>query len=286
MESIQELIFKGNIHHLVDELHTENISNTSSLRKFHNLIKSQLIFNAKRNTNGENLLDIACGRGGDIIKWSISKFKFVTAFDSDKKSIYESNDFDGAIKRFKTIKSTMYTPKCFFWNFSAIDPNILNNLNSKDLGKIYDVISCQFAIHYFVNDIDILLNMVSKKIKVGGLFIGTTVDGDLLNLNLKNGNIDLPFLRVYKESDYKYTYEIINNGVNETYYDYRGALPEYFVFKDKLIEKCKEYSLELVSIKNFHEWKETINTNLSKNEEVISFLNFSFVFKKVTQVLF
>lgn len=281
METIQELIFKGNIHPLDEELCKENVTNTSSLRNFHNLIKSHLIFNAKRNTNGENLLDIACGRGGDIIKWSKAKFKFVTAFDSDKKSIYEQNDFDGAIKRFKSIKSTMFTPKCFFWNFSAIDHNILNNLNSKDAGKIYDVISCQFAIHYFVNDIDILLNMVSNKIKVGGLFIGTTVDGDLLKLNLEKRNIDLPFLKVHKESEYEYIYEIKNNGVNETYYDYRGALPEYFVFKDKLIKKCKEYSLELVSIKNFHEWKEIINTNLSKNEEIISFLNFSFVFKRV-----
>lgn len=281
METIQELILKGNIHLLDEELYNENVTNTSSLRNFHNLIKSHLILTAKRNTYGENLLDIACGRGGDIMKWSKAKFKFVTAFDSDKKSIYESNDFDGAIKRFKSIKTTLFTPKCFFWNFSAIDPNILTNLNSKDAGKIYDVISCQFAIHYFVNDIDILLNMVSNKIKVGGLFIGTTVDGDLLNLNLEKGNIDLPFLKVYKETEYKYIYEIKNNGINETYYDYRGALSEFFVFKDKLIEKCKEYSLELVSIKNFHEWKEIFNSNLSKNEEIISFLNFSFVFKRV-----
>ena len=76
-----------------------NSPTTECIRKFHNWIKLQLILDSKRVTNGSNLLDVAVGRGGDIIKWSKAKFKYVIGFDSDSKSIYEKNDFDGAYKK-------------------------------------------------------------------------------------------------------------------------------------------------------------------------------------------
>ncbi len=38
------------------------------LRKFHNWVKMQLILDAKKKTNGHTLLDVAVGRGGDIMK--------------------------------------------------------------------------------------------------------------------------------------------------------------------------------------------------------------------------
>ena len=142
-------IYKQDFEHLT----------TESLRKFHNWIKLQLILDAKKNTPGEKLLDVAVGRGGDIFKWSKAKFKYVTGFDSDSKSIYEKNDFEGAIKRYSSVKSETNTPKCFFWNISAVDPFVLNILNGKDRNSIYDVVSCQFSFHYFVNDIDIVLNL-------------------------------------------------------------------------------------------------------------------------------
>lgn len=281
---IKELINNGKIHDIFVELYSDIPKNTDSLRDFHNKIKSSLILDAKIKTNGEKLLDVAVGRGGDLMKWSRARFKYVTGFDSDKKSIYEKHEFDGAIKRFQDVKGTIAVPKCFFWNISATDPNVLEILNGKDRGAIYDVVSCQFSIHYFISEIDITLNMISKKLKKGGLFIGTTVDGDLLFKNLREGNIHIPFLNVSKTTEKSYIYEITNNVISsktETYYEYRGALSEYFVFKEELIEKCKKYSLELVRMQNFHEWNAQIKTQLSLHEQIISYFNFSFVFVKV-----
>jgi hypothetical protein len=189
-----------------------------------------------------------------------------------------------AIKRFQNVKGSIYTPKCFFWNISATDPNLLEILNGKDRGVIYDVVSCQFSIHYFISEIDITLNMISKKLRKGGLFVGTTVDGDLLFKNLKGGNINIPFLNVSKTTEKSYIYEITNNSESsktESYYEYRGSLSEYFVFKEELIEKCKKHSLELVRMQNFHEWNEQIKTRLNLHEQIISYFNFSFVFLKI-----
>jgi len=152
MKSTIDIVYSGNIR-------DEDISDfmTGSLRKFHNWIKMRLITDAQKTTQGTKLLDVAVGRGGDIFKWSNARFKYVTGFDSDSKSIYEKYNFDGAIKRYTTVKSEANMPKCFFWNISATNPNVLNLLNSKDRGNIYDVVSCQFSFHYFVNDIDIVL---------------------------------------------------------------------------------------------------------------------------------
>jgi ubiquinone/menaquinone biosynthesis C-methylase UbiE len=255
------------------------------LRKFHNWVKMQLILDAKKKTNGHTLLDVAVGRGGDIMKWTNSKLKFVTGFDIDNKSIYEKNSFDGAIKRYHSVKHLPNVPRCYFWNISAIDPFALNLINGKDNNKIYDIVSCQFSFHYFVNDIDITLNMISKKLKTNGYFIGTAADGDVISslLSLNNGHFENDTLCLKRTDDQgMYSFELKSvKSSRETYFEYRGASIEYFLYKDHLIEKCKNHGLELIEIKNFSEIYDNYKYNLTENEQICSFLNFSFVFKKV-----
>lgn len=253
------------------------------LRKFHNWIKQQLIFESKRLTNGSKLLDVAVGRGGDIFKWSKAGFKYVTGFDSDAKSIYEKNDFDGAIKRFNGVKSEMNMPKCYFWHMSATDPFILNLLNGKDHNTIYDVVSCQFSFHYFVEDINVVLNMISKKLKSKGIFIGTATDGDLIKQNLKNTPVIIKSainLKYISEDMYEFSLNSEKTS-RETYFEYRGVSREYYLSKAFLIEKCKEFNMYPVRILSFHEWNSTYSgMQLPKEEMACSFLNFSFVFQK------
>jgi len=278
-QEIIQCIQNGEVNKVFEFVYENIPENTDSLRKFHNLIKQNLIHESKRKTDGKKLMDVAVGRGGDIMKWSKANFRYVTAFDNDKKSIYEKNEFDGAIKRYQQVKCT---PKCFFWNISATDQNVLEIVNSKDRGEIYDVVSCQFAFHYFVKDIDTVLNLVSKKLRKDGLFIGTASDGDLMKKNLENGNITIPFLNIEQKDSDSYTYDITSRGNDrQLYFEYRGALSEYYLHKDYFIKKCKEYSLEPVNILSFHEWKQNLKYELSVAETIISYFNFSFVFKKV-----
>jgi len=254
-----------------------NTERTENLRKFHNWIKLQLIL---KSNNKNNLLDVACGRGGDLIKWSKAKIKYVTAFDSDARSLYEKNEFDGAIKRYSSMKSIPNMPKVFFWNISAIDPKVLDMVNSKDNGRMYDIVSCQFSMHYFVKEIDIVLNMISKKLNTGGHFIGTATDGDLIKTF---GNIDNDILKVNIISEEMYTFELFSGNTDrETYFQINGTSTEYFLHKSVLIDKCKEYNLELVSILNFSEWTMKYSgPEMSQNEQIASFLNFSFRFVKI-----
>jgi SAM-dependent methyltransferase len=254
-----------------------------SLRKFHNWIKQQLILESKRITGGTKLLDVAVGRGGDIFKWTKAKFKYVTGFDSDNGSIYEKNQFDGAIKRYNSVKSQINVPKCYFWNMSATNPDILTLLNGKDRNCIYDVVSCQFSFHYFVKDIDVVLNMISKKLKSKGVFIGTATDGDLIKENLKESDvIDKNAIKINRIDDKMYEFFLISEKTSrETYFEYKGTSKEYFLTKDFLIEKCKQYNMYPLRVIGFHEWNfNYTGIEMSINEMACSFLNFSFIFQK------
>lgn len=272
---IYENILSGNVPEL-------NNTSTESLRKFHNWIKLQLILDSKRMTNGTKLLDVAVGRGGDILKWSKARFKYVTGFDSDSKSIYEKNDFDGAIKRYTGVKSQMNMPKCYFWNLSATDPFILNKLNGKDRDCIYDVVSCQFSFHYFVKEIDIVLDMISKKLKPGGIFIGTAMNGERVKQILSNGNIKNNAMTIEHVDENMYAFTMNSEKTSrETYFEYRGASTEYYLYKDYFIEKCKTFNLLPVMITDFHEWnKKYTGQELTVEDMYCSFLNFSFLFQK------
>ena len=276
--SVFDFIDKGILNNIEFNFLTDE-----PLRKFHNWIKQQLIFESKRMTDGTKLLDISVGRGGDIFKWSRAKFKYVTGFDCDAKSIYEKNEFDGAIKRFNTVKSQTNMPKCYFWHMSATDPFILNLLNGKDNNCVYDVVSCQFSFNYFVKDINIVLNMISKKLKSKGVFIGTAADGDLIKKNLKNNpEINKSAISLKYISDEMYEFSLISKKTSrETYFEYQGKSTEYYLFKEFLIEKCKEFNMYPISILGFHEWNNIYNElTLSDEELACSFLNFSFIFQK------
>ena len=64
---------------------TENDTYTiNNMRTFHNLIKRQLYL---KYSQPSNLLDLACGKGGDIQKWLQCEFKFIMAIDSNENSI-------------------------------------------------------------------------------------------------------------------------------------------------------------------------------------------------------
>lgn len=279
---------------------TNKSKQIDNLRKFHNYIKLQLILQASKETNAQNLLDIACGRGGDLQKWLKINLKYILAFDSHSTSIYSStqkgDSFDGAIARFRNIKK-YYKGKIPFINFqnlNILDNNILSILNNIDSNKLYDIVSCQFAFHYFSKNDIILnntLNVISKKLKKGGLFIGTCTDGDLVSNILSNGNVNIPLLTLIKgdtSSNYLFYIqtEYSQKLTRQNYFELQGVSSEFYVYKQKFKDIAYKNNLELIEYKSFYDWYQDFKiqdkqTELSIYEMVISFLNFSFIFKKI-----
>lgn len=299
---IECIIQYGKINNFIISEKADNIDN---LRKFHNYIKSNLIINRCLEVNAKSLLDIACGRGGDLQKWLNHrlKLKYILGFDSHSESIYSSikkgNSFDGAIARFNGIKKTYSGqpgkfPFINFQHLSILDTNILSKLNTIDKNNIYDMVSCQFALHYFSQNTETLsrtLELVSKKLKKGGLFIGTATDGDRIFKILQNSNVNIPLLTLMKGSEGISNYLFYINTQSKTltrqnYFELQGVSSEFYLFKQKLTEIAIVYNLELLEYKSFYDYYQDYKKDksfkpMSIYEMIISFLNFSFTFKKI-----
>ena len=64
------------------------------------------------------------------------------------------------------------------------------NLAKVFRGRTFDVVSCQFAIHYFFGTreaFERVLGGVASLLKSGGYFLCTTIDGDKLRKMLLDG---------------------------------------------------------------------------------------------------
>ena len=188
------------------------------------------------------------------------------------------------------------------------------NINKKEIthGQIskyhnimydkFDVVSCQFAIHYmFENDdkLDAFCANVNKVMKVGSYFIGTCLNGNLVNDMLskskKGKEIGIVNDNVVWMLEKKYdTFEPKNTGQKISVYleSINVIHDEYLVDFDLLIDKLKEYDINILtdtdlkmlklneSINTFDKWYDDKEYGLDDVFKKYSFLNSWFVFKK------
>ena len=190
---------------------TSKKTSTRALRDFHNLyVKTSLLDSVAKR--GDTLIDLAVGKGGDFPKWIGANLKFVFGIDISRDNI--QNRLDGACARFLNYKKKFRKmPDALFVNgnssvnirsgnalYSEKDKQITKAVfgegpkDAKALGKgVYkeygiasegfDICSIQFAIHYMFENQNTLQNFlrnVSEVTKVGGYFIGTSYDGQLM----------------------------------------------------------------------------------------------------------
>ena len=206
-----------------------NSKKLTCLRSFHNYIKSVLIKSV--STKGDILIDLACGKAGDLSKWTNAKLSFVLGIDNSPDNI--DNRVDGACARYLNFKkSHKHVPDSLFVtgnsslnirNGSAMKTDKGVHLikavfgeggrDEKRLGKGiikqygrassgFNVTSCQFALHYFFKDIDTLegfIKNIAEVTKLGGYFIATAYDGKTVFNMLKNKNIE-DGVSIYEEN--------------------------------------------------------------------------------------
>lgn len=148
----------------------------------------------------------------------------------------------------------------------------------------FDVVSCMFAIHYFFESEEKLegfLNNVATNIKTNGLFICTFMDGDIVEkelglkgivegrMNFGNNNTTViwAIIKRFLNEDDNY-----NKRIDVYIENTRKLIPEYLVKFDFLIEKAREFGLELVESElfsqTFNKYKENINKNVNKQSSI------------------
>lgn len=201
---------------------------TKPQNDFHNMIKTMLInqyIKPEFNNNKKvSVLDIGCGRGGEIYKYYNAHAKYVVGIEPSYDDLH--NLSDSAIRRYIKLKNTKPgVPPFNFINASFTIPltpeaqskvirdtsdNNLKLIKDKFNGKNkYDVLSCQFAFHYFLGDKtswDNTIDNINRTIADEGLLIITTFDGERVN-------------KVLNENNGKYTLYISKNGEKILYHD-------------------------------------------------------------------
>lgn len=253
----------------------------AGMRAYHNWIKSNMILTYCKNK--PSILDIGCGRGGDINKFISAKVGEVVGLDVDNNGLYVINNC--ADCRYKSLRrNNPNIPPMIFINANAkglfniksqekIIPD-MNNNNKKLINtylsgnKKYNVINCQFSLHYYLSD-EISWKNFCKNINDhtadNAYFLITTFDGKMIRDKLEkksklsvsytnNSGTKILFAEInklYADSDTNkigLAINLYNSMISEpgTY------ITEYIVEPDFLINSLKKNcGMELVESDSF-----------------------------------
>jgi mRNA (guanine-N7-)-methyltransferase len=262
---------------------------TINLRNFHNWIKSVLInkytrdvsFAIRKKTN-KNLklsgLDFGCGKGGDLKKWQRSQIGHLVGIDVSSTAVEDA--------RSRWMNTCQKSFQAIFINISGGAPE--SEFFAKIPQDIYfDVVSSQFVIHYLFEKEEYIhnaLNNLAKKLANGGYFLCTFPDSYVMIKRLKeigtkaaDGSITFgnEFYSIKFDDDHfpksklygiKYGFfldEAVGTRSPEGHIEY---VPEYLIVFDNFVSIAKQYGLEMVYHKNFHDFfKENIKNSYYYN---------------------
>jgi len=207
---------------------------------YHNRVKSRLYERFTRN--GDRLLDIGCGKGGDLHKWEHRRLHTVIAVDVNPAFIREAKR---RIERKRAMRTRVH-----FWQADAF----IDDLTSGAPGAPpYDAVSCMFCLHYAARDessIHRLCQNVGQSLRVGGVFFGICADGDRI---LQTGTFanDLVDVRIPPHGDGPWgrPYEFV---LSDSIIAERNV--EFVTQQSELVRVAAQYGLEPTSLADCAEW--------------------------------
>lgn len=298
--------------------------------QFHNLGIKGLLYSKVPKREGK-LLELACGKAGDLGRWEHSGFSLVVGVDVVADNIL--NAADGAYARVMSRRHRGQHPMNFMFlvgdcgksmetqddsdtvhlwrlvtgqsKYNERDPN--RHLHSKAKGG-FDMVSCQFAIHYFFKDagmLDSFMDNVSRNLKSGGVFVGTCMDANRVDClfddkgtiaeGRKNGGVLWAVMRRYDLP--RNTNGPYGNKVDVFLERTQQVIGEYLVDFEELTRVAASKGMVLDSTAlfgdTFHQLTENgcpaiealrTAVNNMKNDDIqkrFSFLNRWFVFRKM-----
>ncbi len=319
---------------------------TNNMTNFHNLwIKDKCLYEKFSKLNDKSLFEIACGPGGDINKWLKYKFNPIVGTDYSLDNIM--NETYGIYSRFLNVKKTVskntnmmflkmdsskkWTPEYIntleddlskkfgqtLWGINKPSNKYFNVFYDRINKNKFNLVSCQFAIHYFFESEQILDNFIDNLdliLKPGGYFFGTSLDGYLVDKKFKNDDVNGTNIiegfsyekrlwrikKEYNKFDMENPYNNIGSKILVFVETINKEFPEYLVDFQLLKQKLSEKNIELlndkeitdlnidakISTQTFDEVYNKINiTNSSQkmtSDELkeYSFLNRYFIFRK------
>ncbi|KAF7304686.1 mRNA cap guanine-N7 methyltransferase [Mycena kentingensis (nom. inval.)] len=235
------------------------------LKSFNNWVKSVLISRfahpalSKSKVSGKGprskgkILDMGCGKGGDLTKWAKARAGEVICVDIAAVSIEQAR------ARWQQMRGSSFNA-----TFAALD--CYTELLSKafqpaKLSIPFDVVSMQFCMHYAFETLQkarCMLENVSRWLRPGGVFIGTIPNAEQLLRNLEELPPDADELSfgngVYKIRFATRTHKSVF-GHKYWFYlqDAVDDVPEYIVHWENFVQLAAEFGLHPVYKEEFHD---------------------------------
>jgi hypothetical protein len=329
-------VFDDDIYY--NRVFDRNVSATRNMVVFHNNVKRRIIASLGKLITDKSVFEIACGKGNDLTKYLDAGFKTFIGVDNMMDNL--ENGKDGACVRALRLNKPEYkapdiklafvhmdfskriddayvkgvddldtrTLIRLIWNgvvptgkSSKVPMEVQNMKRFSNLAtQRFSVVSCQFAIHYFLankNMFERFLDNMVLLLQQGGYFIGTYLDGKKLDAKFKAANVkkgehitgaidNRVLWRVTKLYDalegdgnnFGKEIEVFMETINKPF-------KEYVVDFDAIRVMCEKRGMYLIekehsdiqgngSFETMHS-----HSSMSKPEEEYSFMNHYFVFK-------
>ena len=273
---------------------------------FHNRIKEGLY---KANVaKDDTLLELAMGRGGDMHKWKLVKPSKVVGVDLSLANIVSPTQ--GACVRYITDKKKHprdHLPPSLFVQGDMTSYPLFEQsdkympiLTGKESGSTaylaqfeglssFDVISCQFAMHYACESEETFRSFAKNLQKYGrSVFFGTCSDGQSVYSLLVGKRMHLFGREKEVAGEYVKQYEDMETWTDEFGLPVKVHLEsfetpavEYLVPFKRVTEILEEHGWELKETHLFRElYANQTHTTLTPEQQEFSFLNRSFVFTR------
>lgn len=228
------------------------------VRQINNFIKAVLFQTNIPQIRGRVFgLDLCCGKGGDLRKWDKAGVRHVVGVDIATESLREF------ISRYRSQNPPGSTARPRI-RFSA-------DIYAADLGSVrfweiwpaaltFDVVSCQFAIHYSFESEErarTMMRNAAERLKPGGCFFGTTLDDAVLMRKLKAAG----GARSFGNDFYRIEFNSLGPFTNPYGIQYNFQLdeavdpcPEFLVPLETFRHLGHEFGLDLILAQNLHEY--------------------------------
>jgi SAM-dependent methyltransferase len=280
---------------------------SKNMLNFHNTFIKEKLYQYSKSRNA-SLLELACGRAGDLKRWCAQRYGFVLGIDFSKDNIIDPRE--GSFAR--TIHSLMrkeqdvrsgkiearfaYMPPILYAvgdcalpirdgsaafakedmqsvellqyvfdkKFPSRSPfyNVIPALRGKAQNG-FDVVSCQFAVHYFFESrekLDGFFQNVADNLKPGGYFISTFMDGERVDRLLRGKNRAEGIVKesvvwaILKGYDQEFnSHNPYGNRIRVYLENINQLIPEYLVHFGFLVQYAETKGLRLVESKTFGE---------------------------------
>ncbi|XP_068423117.1 mRNA cap guanine-N7 methyltransferase [Clinocottus analis] len=230
------------------------------MRNFNNWLKSVLIGEVLDRVRGAgpqqiSVLDLGCGKGGDLLKWRRGGINHLVCADIAGVSVEQCQSRYEDMKKKSHVNEKIFSAQ--FINADCSKEVLSEKLDDQE--QMFDICSCQFVYHYSFESeqkANMMLRNACERLKPGGYFIGTTPDAFELVKRLEASE-SLSFgNEVFKVSfESKGFYPLFGCQYHFSLEDVVNV-PESLVYFPLFEHMAKRYNMRLVLKQRFSEFFE------------------------------